>query len=90
MIRSLLLSTLLIILFLSCTPDKTLIPEPMVINLADVEWGEPGAFIIIPGGVPHHWDVPESVDAIILVKRTGPARLSFRKSMTFISTSVKS
>ena len=38
---------------------------------------EPGAFIIIPGGMPHYWDVPESGDAIILAKRTGPADFHF-------------
>jgi hypothetical protein len=36
MIQTLLFSTLLIIL-LSCSPDKNLTPDPMTINLADVE-----------------------------------------------------
>ncbi len=38
---------------------------------------EPGAFIVIPGGLPHSWDVPESGDAIILVKRAGPPDFHF-------------
>ena len=37
----------------------------------------PGAFIVIPGGVPHYWDVPETGDAIILVKRDGPPDFHF-------------
>jgi len=38
---------------------------------------EPGAFIVIPGGVPHYWDVPKTGDAGILVKRDGPPDFHF-------------
>jgi len=38
---------------------------------------KPGAFIVIPGGTHHYWDVPETGDAIILVKRDGPPDFHF-------------
>lgn len=38
---------------------------------------EPGAFIVIPGGIPHYWDIPKTGDAIILVKRDGPPDFHF-------------
>ena len=38
---------------------------------------KPGAFIVIPGGMPHSWDIPETGDAIILVKRDGPPDFHF-------------
>ena len=38
---------------------------------------KPGAFIVIPGGMPHYWDIPETGDAIILVKRDGPPDFHF-------------
>ncbi len=38
---------------------------------------EPGAFIVIPGRMPHFWDIPESGDAVILVKRDGPPDFHF-------------
>ncbi len=38
---------------------------------------EPGAFIVIPGGMPHYWDIPDTGDAIILVKRDGPPDFHF-------------
>lgn len=37
----------------------------------------PGAFIVIPGGMPHYWDIPETGDAIILAKRDGPPDFHF-------------
>ncbi len=36
-----------------------------------------GAYVVIPGGVNHSWDVPESGDVIILVRRAGPADFNF-------------
>ncbi|WP_187289154.1 cupin domain-containing protein [Robiginitalea biformata] len=38
---------------------------------------KPGAFIVIPGEMPHYWDIPETGDAIILVKRDGPPDFHF-------------
>lgn len=38
---------------------------------------KPGAFIVIPGGTHHYWDIPETGDAIILVKRDGPPDFHF-------------
>ncbi len=36
-----------------------------------------GSYIVIPGGVNHYWDVPDSEDVIILVRRAGPADFHF-------------
>jgi quercetin dioxygenase-like cupin family protein len=36
-----------------------------------------GSYIVIPGGVNHYWDVPESADVVILVRRAGPADFHF-------------
>lgn len=38
-----------------------------------------GSYIVIPGHLQHSWDVPESTgeDAIILVRRGGPADFNF-------------
>jgi len=38
---------------------------------------KPGAFIVIPGGIPHYWDVPDTGEVIILVKRDGPPDFHF-------------
>lgn len=38
---------------------------------------EPGAFMVIPGEIPHYWKVPEAGDAVILVKRDGPPDFHF-------------
>ena len=38
---------------------------------------KPGAFIVIPGGMPHYWDIPDTGDAIILVRRDGPPDFHF-------------
>ncbi|MCB1671295.1 MAG: cupin domain-containing protein [Gammaproteobacteria bacterium] len=34
---------------------------------------EAGAYVSIPGGMIHSWDMPESDEVIILVSRAGPA-----------------
>jgi quercetin dioxygenase-like cupin family protein len=50
----------------------------VTISLGDKVYDlEPGAFIVIPGGMHHSWDVPDSTDAIILAKRSGPADFHF-------------
>ena len=37
----------------------------------------PGSYIVIPGKMNHSWDVPTGEDAIILVRRGGPADFNF-------------
>lgn len=37
----------------------------------------PGAYIVIPGTLNHSWDVPAGEDAVILVRRAGPADFHF-------------
>ena len=39
-----------------------------------------GAYIVIPGSINHEWSVPDSGDAIILVRRAGPADFHFVSS----------
>ena len=36
-----------------------------------------GAYVVIPGGMNHSWDVPEAGDVIILVRRAGPADFNY-------------
>ncbi len=36
-----------------------------------------GGYIVIPGKMNHSWDVPASEDAVILVRRGGPADFHF-------------
>ena len=36
-----------------------------------------GAYVAIPGGMHHSWDVPDSGEVIILVRRAGPADFHF-------------
>lgn len=36
-----------------------------------------GSYIVIPGKLNHSWDVPEGEDAVILVRRGGPADFHF-------------
>lgn len=36
-----------------------------------------GSYIVIPGNMVHSWDVPDSGDVIILVRRAGPADFYF-------------
>ena len=36
-----------------------------------------GAYIVIPGGMNHSWDVPDSGEVIILVRRAGPADFNY-------------
>lgn len=36
-----------------------------------------GAYIVIPGGMEHVWEIPDSGDVIILVRRAGPADFHF-------------
>ena len=36
-----------------------------------------GAYLVIPGRMNHSWDVPDSGDVIILVRRAGPADFNF-------------
>ena len=36
-----------------------------------------GAYVVIPGGMNHSWDVPESGEVIILVRRAGPADFNY-------------
>ena len=36
-----------------------------------------GSYIIIPGKLNHSWDIPTDEDAIILVRRAGPADFHF-------------
>ena len=51
---------------------------PVTIALGDdVHNLETGGYIVIPGGMPHYWDVPATGDAIILVRRAGPADFNF-------------
>lgn len=38
---------------------------------------EAGAYVVIPGGMEHVWEIPESSDVIILVRRAGPADFHF-------------
>ncbi len=38
---------------------------------------EAGAYVVIPGGVEHVWEIPESGDVVILVRRAGPADFNF-------------
>jgi quercetin dioxygenase-like cupin family protein len=38
---------------------------------------EAGAYVVIPGGMNHSWDVPELGEVIILVVRSGPADFHF-------------
>ncbi len=37
----------------------------------------PGAYIVIPGGMEHVWEIPDSGDVVILVRRAGPADFHF-------------
>ena len=37
----------------------------------------PGTYVVIPEALPHSWDVPDGDDAIILVRRRGPADFNF-------------
>lgn len=39
-----------------------------------------GAYIVIPGKLPHVWDVPTGEDAVIFVRRAGPADFHFVKN----------
>jgi len=39
----------------------------------------PGAYIVIPGKLSHVWDVPAGEDAVIFVRRAGPADFHFVK-----------
>lgn len=51
---------------------------PVTIALGEeVHSLQTGAYVVIPGGLPHYWDVPDSGDAIILVRRAGPADFNF-------------
>jgi len=51
---------------------------PVTIELGEeVHSLQTGAYVVIPGGLPHYWDVPTSGDAIILVRRAGPADFNF-------------
>lgn len=36
-----------------------------------------GSYIVIPGKMNHSWDVPEGEDAVIVVRRAGPADFHF-------------
>lgn len=36
-----------------------------------------GSYIVIPGEMNHSWDVPEGEDAVIVVRRGGPADFHF-------------
>ena len=36
-----------------------------------------GSYVVIPERMPHSWDVPPAADAIILVRRRGPADFHF-------------
>ena len=36
-----------------------------------------GAYVVIPERMPHSWDVPAGADAVILVRRRGPADFHF-------------
>lgn len=36
-----------------------------------------GAYVVIPGGMNHSWDVPDTGEVIILVRRAGPADFNF-------------
>lgn len=36
-----------------------------------------GSYIVIPGKMNHSWDVPEGEDAVIVVRRGGPADFHF-------------
>ena len=36
-----------------------------------------GSYIVIPGKMNHSWDVPESGEVIILVRRAGPADFNY-------------
>lgn len=52
---------------------------PLTIKLGEEEFGlDTGSYIVIPGAVKHEWTVPDSgKDAIILVRRAGPADFHF-------------
>jgi quercetin dioxygenase-like cupin family protein len=36
-----------------------------------------GAYVVIPERMPHSWDVPNGMDAVIFVRRRGPADFHF-------------
>ena len=36
-----------------------------------------GAYVVIPGGMHHSWNVPDAAEVIILVRRAGPADFNF-------------
>jgi len=36
-----------------------------------------GAYVVIPGGMNHSWDVPDSGEVVILVRRAGPADFNY-------------
>ena len=36
-----------------------------------------GSYIVIPGTMNHSWDVPDTGDVVILVRRAGPADFHF-------------
>ncbi len=38
---------------------------------------EAGAYVVIPGGMEHVWEIPDSGDVVILVRRAGPADFHF-------------
>ena len=41
---------------------------------------ETGSYVVIPGSMNHSWDVPDSGDVVILVRRAGPADFHFVES----------
>lgn len=51
---------------------------PLTINLGGDEHNlETGAYVVIPGGMVHSWHMAAGRDAIILVRRAGPADFNF-------------
>lgn len=56
----------------------TVVSGELTIGLGTKKYDlKPGAFVVIPGRMHHYWDIPETGDAIILVKREGPPDFHF-------------
>lgn len=52
----------------------------VTLTLGDEQYElEAGAYVVIPGGMEHVWEIPESTDVVILVRRAGPADFHFVK-----------
>jgi mannose-6-phosphate isomerase-like protein (cupin superfamily) len=50
----------------------------VVLELGDLVYTlNAGAYVVIPGRMNHSWDVPDSGEVVILVRRAGPADFNY-------------